>query len=44
MGLLVEAIMSPVSNAIVDRLTFGSNILETGTESYRLTHNRELHR
>ena len=28
--------------AIVDRLTFGGNILETGTESYRLAHSREL--
>ncbi len=26
--------------AIVDRLTFGGNILETGTESYRLAHTR----
>ncbi|MFG3621038.1 IS21-like element helper ATPase IstB [Nocardia sp. NPDC047654] len=26
--------------AIVDRLTFGGNILETGTDSYRLTHTR----
>ena len=26
--------------AIVDRLTFGGHILETGTESYRLTHTR----
>ncbi|WP_410625724.1 ATP-binding protein [Amycolatopsis sp. cmx-8-4] len=26
--------------AIVDRLTFGGNIIETGTESYRLTHSR----
>lgn len=24
--------------AIVDRLTFGGNIIETGTDSYRLTH------
>jgi len=24
--------------AIVDRLTFGGNILETGTDSYRLAH------
>ncbi|MEU9883644.1 IS21-like element helper ATPase IstB [Streptomyces phaeochromogenes] len=30
--------------AIVDRLTFGGNILETGTESYRLAHSRELAR
>jgi len=26
--------------AIVDRLTFGSNIIETGTHSYRLAHSR----
>jgi len=26
--------------AIVDRLTFGGNIIETGTSSYRLTHAR----
>jgi len=26
--------------AIVDRLTFGGNILETGTDSYRLAHTR----
>ena len=26
--------------AIVDRLTFGGNIIETGTTSYRLTHAR----
>ncbi len=26
--------------AIVDRLTFGGNILETGTVSYRLAHSR----
>ncbi|MGW7414571.1 IS21-like element helper ATPase IstB [Streptomyces sp. NPDC054863] len=26
--------------AIVDRLTFGSNFIETGTESYRLSHTR----
>ena len=24
--------------AIVDRLTFGGNIIETGTDSYRLAH------
>jgi DNA replication protein DnaC len=24
--------------AIVDRITFGGNIIETGTESYRLAH------
>jgi hypothetical protein len=24
----------------VDRLTFGGNIIETGTESYRLAHTR----
>jgi len=26
--------------AIVDRLTFGGNIIETGTTSYRLAHAR----
>jgi hypothetical protein len=26
--------------AIVDRLTFGSNFIETGNESYRLSHTR----
>lgn len=26
--------------AIVDRLTFGGNIIETGTQSYRLAHTR----
>jgi hypothetical protein len=26
--------------AIVDRLTFGGNIIETGTDSYRLAHSR----
>jgi len=26
--------------AIVDRLTFGGNIIETGTDSYRLAHAR----
>src|SRR5882757_7069581 len=26
--------------AIVDRLTFGSNFIETGTDSYRLSHTR----
>ncbi len=26
--------------AIVDRLTFGGNIIETGTHSYRLAHAR----
>jgi hypothetical protein len=26
--------------AIVDRLTFGGNIIETGTESYRLAHTK----
>lgn len=26
--------------AIVDRLTFGGNIIETGTDSYRLAHTR----
>ena len=28
--------------AIVDRLTFGGNIIETGTDSYRLAHARQL--
>ena len=28
--------------AIVDRLTFGGNIIETGADSYRHTHNRTL--
>jgi DNA replication protein DnaC len=28
--------------AIVDRLTFGGNIIETGTESYRLAHSRRV--
>jgi DNA replication protein DnaC len=27
--------------AIVDRLTFGGNIIETGTDSYRLAHARQ---
>ena len=27
--------------AIVDRLTFGGNIIETGTDSYRLARARE---
>ena len=27
--------------AIVDRLTFGGNIVETGTASYRLAHTRQ---
>ena len=26
--------------AIVDRLTYGANIIETGTDSYRLAHSR----
>ncbi len=26
--------------AIVDRLTFGGNIIETGSDSYRLAHTR----
>jgi DNA replication protein DnaC len=26
--------------AIVDRLTFGGNLIETGTDSYRLAHAR----
>jgi hypothetical protein len=29
--------------AIVDRLTFGGNIIETGTDSYRLAHTRAQH-
>jgi hypothetical protein len=28
--------------AIVDRLTFAGNIIETGTESYRLAHARAV--
>ena len=28
--------------AIVDRLTFGGNIIETGTTSYRLAHARAV--
>jgi DNA replication protein DnaC len=27
--------------AIVDRLTFGGNIVETGTDSYRLAHGHQ---
>jgi len=27
-----------ISAAIVDRITFGGNIIETGTDSYRLAH------
>jgi DNA replication protein DnaC len=27
--------------AIVDRLTFGGNIIETGTDSYRLAHTKK---
>jgi DNA replication protein DnaC len=27
--------------AIVDRLTFGGNIIETGTDSYRLAHTKQ---
>jgi hypothetical protein len=30
----------PRSAAIVDQLTFGGNIIETGTVSYRLAHTR----
>ena len=30
-----------ISAAIVDRLTFGGNIIETGTDSYRLAHARQ---
>jgi DNA replication protein DnaC len=29
--------------AIVDRLTFGGNIIETGTDSYRLTNSLNQH-
>jgi hypothetical protein len=29
-----------ISAAIVDRLTFGGNIIETGTDSYRLAHTK----
>ena len=29
--------------AIVDRITFGATIIETGTESYRLAHSRSRH-
>lgn len=29
--------------AIVDRLTFGGNIIETGTRSYRLAHTKAVH-
>jgi hypothetical protein len=28
--------------AIVDRLTFGGNIIETGTDSYRLAHTKTV--
>jgi len=31
---------TPTALAIVDRLTFGGNIIETGTSSYRLAHAR----
>lgn len=31
---------STVAVAIVDRLTFGGNIIETGTDSYRLAQAR----
>jgi len=27
----------------VDRLTFGGNIIETGTDSYRLAHTKAQH-
>jgi DNA replication protein DnaC len=30
--------------AIVDRLTFGGNIIETGTDSYRLAHTKTVQR
>ena len=29
-----------ITAAIVDRLTFGGNIIETGTDSYRLAHTK----
>jgi DNA replication protein DnaC len=31
----------PRLSAIVDRLTFGGNIIETGTHSYRLAHTKD---
>lgn len=31
-----------ISAAIIDRLTFGGNILETGSTSYRLAHARSV--
>lgn len=33
----------PASPAIVDRLTYGGNIIETGTHSYRLAQTRSRH-
>lgn len=33
--------IGPICAAIVDRLTFGGNIIETGTDSYRLAHTRQ---
>jgi hypothetical protein len=34
------AVTTPASAAIVDRLTFGGNIIKTGTDSYRLATTR----
>jgi hypothetical protein len=39
-GKAPQSFRQVVSAAIVDRLTFASNILETGTDSYRLAHAR----
>jgi hypothetical protein len=33
-------VTTPLCAAIVDRLTFAGNIIETGTVSYRLAHAR----
>jgi IstB-like ATP binding protein len=33
---------APLCAAIVDRLTFGGNIIETGTDSYRLAHTKPI--
>jgi hypothetical protein len=32
-----------ITVAIVDRITFGGNIIETGTDSYRLAQTRARH-